>query len=247
MRIPGRFNGPPASGHGGYTAGLIAAHVPEPVVAVSLRSPVPLDRELEIRSASGGVEVFDGDALIATAAPSPPPAAPPPGLSPAAAAAAARDGDAIVADHPYPTCYGCGPLRTDGLRLFAGPVGDGRYAALWTPAPAAPAVPDELVWAALDCPSAEPVADPPGGAPIVLARFVVVCERPVPGGEPTALVARALDSDGRKRRSTVALYDERGTRLAHGEALWIALRSRRPKAVRAFPYSRGAEGARKVR
>ncbi|MEV4624044.1 hypothetical protein AB0J74_35700, partial [Asanoa sp. NPDC049573] len=27
-------------------------------------------------------------------------------------------------DHPFPTCYVCGPERADGLRIFPGPVGD---------------------------------------------------------------------------------------------------------------------------
>ena len=54
--------------------------------------------------------------------------------------------------HDYPTCFVCGPARTDGLGIFAGAVdGRGVFAAPWL-------VPDDvsrvLVWAALDCPGA---------------------------------------------------------------------------------------------
>ncbi|MBS1885546.1 MAG: hypothetical protein JSS97_21575, partial [Actinobacteria bacterium] len=48
VTVPARFNGPPASGNGGYACGVLAAAVEGPV-AVSLRRPVPLDRELEIQ------------------------------------------------------------------------------------------------------------------------------------------------------------------------------------------------------
>jgi hypothetical protein len=220
MRIPARYNGPATTGHGGYSAGLIAAHVGDGPVSVSLRAPVPLDTDLDVRATGDGVEVYAGDTLIATAEPSGPPAQPPPPITPDAAAAAAMDGDEILDGHPFPTCFGCGPERPDGLRLFAGPAGDGLQAAAWTPTDP---VDEPMVWAVLDCPSAQPVADPPGGSPIVLARFTVACEAPVTPGRPYAIVAAELARDGRKRRSSVAMYDAGGARLAHGEALWIAL------------------------
>ena len=45
MIVPGRFNGPPDSGNGGYTCGLVAGLLGE-VAEVTLRLPPPLDREL---------------------------------------------------------------------------------------------------------------------------------------------------------------------------------------------------------
>ena len=43
--VPGRFNGPPKSGNGGYSCGILAAHLPG-TCKVRLRSPPPLLGEL---------------------------------------------------------------------------------------------------------------------------------------------------------------------------------------------------------
>lgn len=49
LTVPSRFNGPPTSGQGGYSAGALAAHLDGPA-AVSLRRPIPLDEALEVRA-----------------------------------------------------------------------------------------------------------------------------------------------------------------------------------------------------
>jgi hypothetical protein len=59
LTVPSRFNGPPASGQGGYSAGALAAHLDGPA-AVSLRRPVPLDEALEVRT-DDGAELSGGD------------------------------------------------------------------------------------------------------------------------------------------------------------------------------------------
>jgi hypothetical protein len=67
VTIPSRFNGPPASGNGGYSCGLVAAALEGPA-AVSLRRPVPLDQALELlHEDDGKVCAFAGDDLIAEA------------------------------------------------------------------------------------------------------------------------------------------------------------------------------------
>ena len=43
LSIPARFNGPPASGNGGYSCGVLAACVAGPA-RVRLHAPPPLDR-----------------------------------------------------------------------------------------------------------------------------------------------------------------------------------------------------------
>jgi hypothetical protein len=69
VRIPSRFNGPLGSGNGGYSSGVIAGFVEGPA-EVSLRSPVPLERPLEvIREDGGSVHVVDGEILVAEGAP----------------------------------------------------------------------------------------------------------------------------------------------------------------------------------
>jgi hypothetical protein len=72
VTIPSRFNGPPASGNGGYSCGVVAAAVEGPA-AVSLRRPVPLDLALELRHEDDGkVCAFAGEDLIFEAVPASP-------------------------------------------------------------------------------------------------------------------------------------------------------------------------------
>src|SRR5215204_4268078 len=59
LTVPAAFNGPRESGNGGYAAGALAAFVGEPA-EVSLRSPVPLDRELSV------VGEVEGRGLVAS-------------------------------------------------------------------------------------------------------------------------------------------------------------------------------------
>ena len=51
VMIPRRFNGPPDSGNGGYSCGVVAALLDAPAVEVTLRAPPPLERELRDRPA----------------------------------------------------------------------------------------------------------------------------------------------------------------------------------------------------
>ena len=216
VRIPSRFNGPPSSGHGGYSAGVFAAQLEGAPAAVSLRAPPPLETDLEVVRVDGGVEIRDGETLVATVAAAEPAEEPPPAVDPDVAAAAERP----VEEHPFPTCYGCGPLREpgDGLRLFAGPVpdGDGVFAARWIPQDTA----FEQVWAAMDCPSSTPaIID----GPIVLARLCLAIGELPEAGAAHAITSRLVRQDGRKVFTTVGLFDAGGHRLAHGDALWIRL------------------------
>src|SRR3954447_21532684 len=64
LTIPANFNGPQRSGNGGYAAGSLAAFVGEPA-EVSLRSPVPLDRELQIDAQEdGSVRMLAAETLV---------------------------------------------------------------------------------------------------------------------------------------------------------------------------------------
>lgn len=53
ITVAARFNGPLRSGNGGYSASLLAAGVDGPA-AVNPRSPVPLERPLDVVSGAGG-------------------------------------------------------------------------------------------------------------------------------------------------------------------------------------------------
>jgi hypothetical protein len=223
--IAGRFNGPPGSGHGGYSAGCAAALVGTAATEVTLRRPPPLETPLAVVRDDRGAALVDGEQVVAEARPAelaldgPPPA----GLG-AAAAAVARF--AWVHDHPFPTCFGCGTQRSpaDALCLYTGPLGDGRFAVPWTPAPwtGRDVVEPVFAWAALDCPSSAPVHGTIS-APVVLGRLTIALEAPIEVGVPHVIQSWLERRDGRKRHTAVALFTAAGERCAAGRAVWVEL------------------------
>ena len=210
LRLDRRFNGPPDSGNGGVTCGLLAAHIDAPVVQVTLRTPPPLETDLAVRNNN----LYDGDTLIAEAAPGSVDLVPPPSVGLSRAAASSYAG---TQEHPFPTCFVCGPEHPTGLHLFAGPVGDGVVATTWTPTDDS----DVMVWAALDCPggwSADIV-----GRPMVLGRMACqIVQAPVPG-QPHVVQGWLRGGEGRKVHTGSALYDADGAVLAVAEATWITI------------------------
>jgi hypothetical protein len=216
MRIPARFNGPPASGNGGWSAGAFAvaagAAVGGPPVEVTLRVPPPLERELFVIDGT----VLDGDTLVATFGPAEGPLVPVAPVDAATAATAARS-FAGRTHHPFPTCYVCGPDRPDGLRIFPGPLPDGRTAAPWL-------VPDEIdlptVWAALDCPGGWTALQ--NGRTYVLGRIAVAAEALPAAGADCVVTGEAIEFTGRKAMVNSSVYAPDGRRLATGRATWIA-------------------------
>jgi hypothetical protein len=211
--VAARYNGPPTSGNGGYTAGLLAAHVAPgraaDYVTVTLRQPPPLETPLDVTPDGS---LLDGERLIATTAPGVRPTAPEWG-DPSEAAEYAG-----FTDHPFPTCYVCGPLRPDGLRIFPGRLPDGRTAARWT-------IPDDVgdvtVWAALDCPGGWAIIAP--GRPYVLGRITVAVDELPSPGEEFVIIGECTGTDGRKGFVRSGLFDADRRLLAAAEATWIAV------------------------
>jgi hypothetical protein len=75
MIIDSRYNGPPTSGNGGYSAGLVAALAPWPgAVEVTLRQPPPLNTELTVAVEADLVRVTGPDGLVAEGRPAEQPA-----------------------------------------------------------------------------------------------------------------------------------------------------------------------------
>ena len=216
MTIDGRFNGPHASANGGYTCGRIAALLGGGV-EVTLRSPPPLERPLAVERDGDGLRILDGETLVADALPGSAvlDVPDPPSWDEAVRAAARYPG---FEEHAFPRCFVCGPDRKhgDGLRIFAGPLGDGRFAATWQPAEARP----ELVWAALDCPGAIAVGFPDRGETL-LGRFAVAIDELPEPGERCVVLAWPLGEDGRKLYAGTALFGEDGRPLARARATWI--------------------------
>jgi hypothetical protein len=223
-----RFHGPPASGHGGYTCGLLAREF-QGAAQVSLRSPPPLERPLTIeRDGRGRLRLRDGDAIIADAQPATLKIDPPPPVQVVNAQAASSRYAGFV-HHPFPTCFACGPDRgeADGLRLFPGPVEDRDVVAcVWRPdsalADAAGNVRPEFVWAALDCPTA--FACEQNGTPIVLARLTGRIDEPLRADNEFVITAWRMGGVGRKQRAACVISTADGETCAASDALWVAPR-----------------------
>jgi hypothetical protein len=221
MEIPARFNGPPGSGNGGWSAGAFAvaagADADGRPFEVTLRVPPPLATPLDM----AGGRVTDGAALVAEVAPvgDAGVGVPPVPLSEAVAAAGAYPG---FTDHPFPTCYVCGPERAegDGLRIFPGRVADGRTAAPWT-VPGDVRV--ETMWAALDCPGGWSVLHP--GRVYVLGRIAVAVRALPPPGAICVVVGAVEATAGRKAVVYSSVYGPGGARLATARATWVAMRA----------------------
>ena len=229
VTIPSRFNGPPDSGNGGYSCGVLAAHIDGPA-RVRLHVPPPLDRVLEVRpGAGGGVEMFDGQTLIGTAAPSPfdleVPAAPTIEL-----AKDAMKRYPFYQGHVFPTCFVCGPGRPahDGLEIFPGPVADwDLLASSWQPDGGLldedGAVRPEIVWSALDCPGYFACMGKQP-RPAVLGELQLKILEAVPGNEPLVVFAWPLGQEGRKLFAGTALATADGKVRACARSIWILLK-----------------------
>lgn len=232
MIIGSRYNGPPGSGNGGWSAGTFAVAArngsPLPVpggppagphrpgaepVEVTLRRPPPLQTPLTLEAG----EVRDPDGcLIAqvTTVPAFDPVAKPVDLAAARMAAASYPG---LVDHPFPGCYVCGPERADGLRIFPGPLSDGRMAAPFRVPEGADVV---TVWAALDCPGGWSVIAP--GRPYLLGRMSAVVLAPPQPGDECVVTGVCASVRGRKADVHSSLYAPDGSLLGYARATWIA-------------------------
>jgi len=233
--VAARYRGPARSGNGGYTSGALAALAPGdwPAVTVRLSQPPLLDTAMKVtRGEDLLVAEVDGAevarALRADHDPVPVPAV---DLETARAAEAAYPG---LTSHPFPTCFSCGTGREpgDGLRIFPGPVADGRVAATWTPHPSVAAdwheytdatreVGHAVTWAAMDC--AGGWAADIGERLMVLGTMTARLDSLPAVGEEHVVVGEARGESGRKRMSAASLYDASGRLVGTAEHVWIAV------------------------
>jgi hypothetical protein len=233
--VPSRFCGPPTSGNGGFTCGLISASMGVPA-DVTLRKPIPIERALHIHARDGAhndVLVKDGDNLIAEAAPLNWAVDMPIDQVDFEEARRAAENSPAFTNHPFPTCFVCGPDRAegDGLRIFPGALeksGRAYYAAPWIPdaslADENGKVRDEIVWAALDCPTGFAGGFASAGT-LVTGRLGARLIAPVRVGEKCVLLSWALGVEGRKHLSEAVLLGEDGTLRAESRATWVKLSS----------------------
>jgi hypothetical protein len=238
IRIASRFNGPVASGNGGYSAGLAARMMDSDAIEATLRAAIPLNQTLRAHDTPEGLDITTDDAAtrIVLISLRPVELATPdirsPGLE---AARVASQTYRSAEDHVLPTCFVCGPARAvgDGLRIFADwlkdPAGVDNpnefpiVAAPWIPT--ADLIGDndriapEFLWAALDCPGAFAVEK----EPILLGRMSVqIVERPR-ADRPIIAVAWSNGQERRKHFAGTALFSDAGDLLAFSEQTWIQI------------------------
>ncbi|QFU75893.1 hypothetical protein EY643_09590 [Halioglobus maricola] len=227
--ISSRFNGPPTSGNGGYSCGVIAAHISGPA-RVRLMQPPPLDKPLHIGvEEAGKVVLLDGETPIGSGTPCAidrdfPPA---PTLE---QATSASEGFPCYHEHVFGTCFVCGPHRPahDGLDLFPGPVDDWHLIACpWRLRSdlldSDGNVREEILWSALDCPGYFAAM---GGElrHAVLGQLDGEIIEPVSGSEELVVYAWPLGQEGRKYFAGTAVARGDGTVVAHSRSVWIELR-----------------------
>ena len=232
LLIEKRFRGPPESGNGGYTCGAVASAIDAPAAEVTLRMPPPLQRELSLQGLDGGVELRDGDSLIAEGRPLDGLDVEPPESVGLAEAAAAREASPLHEHHAWPMCFVCGPDRApgDGMRVTCGVV-EGRelVASPWETSNALPheggTLTAEMVWSALDCPggiAAMMLAEEP--IVTALGRLAARIDTLPRIGETYVAVGWPIDRDGRKHHTGSAIFSPEGELLACARATWIELR-----------------------
>jgi hypothetical protein len=206
----------------------LAAHL-DGRASVSLRRPVPLDIELDVRMEGDAARAYVDDELVIEALSAPPLAtwdAPPVSVEQAHAAAARFTSPA---EGTFDHCFVCGRTRhDDGFGIFLGSVeGTDLVAAPWTPpawsADADGVVLPEFVWSALDCPGYFAVFGIEGEL-AYLARQQSELPRPIHAGVEYVAVGRPLGREGRKGFAATAILDPGGTVLAQSEQLLIAPR-----------------------
>jgi len=226
LTVPAAFNGPRESGNGGYAAGLLAAVAGEPA-EVSLRSPVPLDRELDVvGEADGSVRMLDGETLVCEGRgldglelEIPEPVS----VNEARRAMIAYRG---LADGQFSHCFVCGRARDDSFNVFAGEVeGRGLVASTLIPPTWAEGearqVRRELVWGVLDCPTYFATHMEGELSTAMLARISAEVLAPIEIGAEHVVIGWPIEVDGRKHHAGSALFSADGELLAAARALMI--------------------------
>lgn len=219
LRIDPKYRGPARSGNGGWTSGAFAAGIRANgslPVEVTLRMPPPLSTDLNIVASQDCWQLLDDNVLIAQARL----CEARPSATDFVAFEVARDAGSHfpgLNHHPFPTCFTCGTAREDGLRIFPGPVGEGRVAAVWTPE-----TDDEpTLWAALDCAGAW--ASDLEDRGLVLGQMTAYVDVLPRVGEPLVVVGEARGTQGRKVYSSTSLFTTSGELVGAAEQIWIAI------------------------
>jgi len=238
VAIEKRFCGPPKSANGGYVCGLLASYI-DGDAEITLLAPPPLGEPLCIVAGEHGVELKQQEKTLARGRTVGIDVGEIPTASFCEAHEAIRRSPYDQSRHPLPTCFVCGPRRTegDGLRIIPSPLParahkSGTLAAPWVPpsnlAGEDGAVACEFIWAALDCPTGFAAAGAQhlgmtGDEAVLLGRMSARIEgRPDPG-DRCVIVAWPTGRDGRKLFANSALLSSTGQTLAVAQTTWIVV------------------------
>ncbi len=227
--VASRFCGPPESGNGGYTVGMIGKRLGQEV-EVTLKRPVPVDETMQVVADPAGVAaLLHGDAEIASARVVELDLDVPEAVT-FSRAAVARANYPGYQNHPFPNCYVCGTHRCsgDGMCLFTGEVGEGVVASSWVPTAEfvneEGIVAPEFICAALDCPGAWALITRYGiEGPFVLGRMTYRLEKPIHAGEQYVVMGWTRGREGRKSFCGTAIYDTEGEACAVASATWFQI------------------------
>jgi hypothetical protein len=225
--IENRYNGPPDSGNGGYTCGLLANFIEGPA-EVTLRHPPPINTPMTVKKEKHRLALYNEDVLIAEAKQGELDLIPPnPPTFDAASISTVKEDD--IKDHYFPKCFVCGPKRRlgDGLRIFPGPVeGENYFASVWIPdsslSDKTGYIKNEIIWAALDCPGAWTIVHEKARF-IVLGRLVGEILGKIRCDEKCIVIGWKLSDEGRKVYTGTAVYSSNGQLYAKGRATWIEI------------------------
>lgn len=240
FQVEPRYCGPPNSGNGGYVSGRLSQFL-DGSARVRLIAPTPLETEIEVVREGDGISALAGGQKIGMAERAPVDITLPeiPTLDAIARAREAYDTEAKT--HPLPDCFVCGPQRDpeDALCLCTGPVPDSvvnadTWKAMDIFAGADGLIRPEILWSALDCPTAFALRH--GDSKLCLLGSLTVDIRRRPKvGERLIVMAWARGVTGRKNYGDGALIDENGEIIAAANAVWIELTD--PKMIAAVKGS----------
>jgi hypothetical protein len=226
-----QFRGPPNSGNGGYVCGILGKEIAGPATVI-LRALIPLDTALELNASGSGARLKARDGtLIAEAMRAISPLPVPPTAPTLEQARAAAERCQFIEKPFHPPCFTCSSIRAegDGLRILPGQIQgapDGHIACVWIPHPSFSDsygnIPQEIVWAALDCPGSLAWIVKTGLGGGLLGTMSAEVTRVPHAGEHTVVMAWPIEQNGRKFTSGVALFDARGALMALGSQIWIS-------------------------
>jgi hypothetical protein len=229
--VPKRFCGPPQSGNGGYTCGLLAQALPlTAAVECTIRKPIPIERSLRIETDSDRATLLDNREIVVEAVATDFEVSLPQPIPFSEAHANTETSPAFV-NHPFPTCFVCGPERPDhdGLNIYPAlassqPGFANLYSATWIPsaefADDRGGVRSEFLWAAMDCPTGFAAGFPYTGK-LVTGRLAVNIQSQLRAGSHCVLQSWSLGEDGRKCHAAASLRTEEGVVIAIAKATWI--------------------------